>query len=597
MRNQTLEKFLPRLVQDYNHGRLAPFLGAGMSAGWCRTWGSFVDELERLAGILPASKRQPPEQRSARAVQKLKLHHGSSFPNIVRKAVLRDDVEGEPSNSLELAQLRWPLVLTTNYDDWFFAQWNQKHLQREPLPRFGRIEVVGRADSDCYRVVNSLRYPDNPLLWALHGFLRCQNAITPNATWIEGVNWRSFEHQLVIGHAEYRKQIHNALVFRRTFAEVFRSRSFLFLGTSLTDPHFLGLFDEILELMGPIGHIHYAMVRRGTVDKQQLRDRFNIECIEYASHDDVPKLIRRLRDAIFSTQPRHASWTIRLNPISPLPPSGMADLELSRGTLPDPSEGSCTALSAGGAKNALLLGRPGQSFLVAHFPTAKDGLLSAADRNGYIFRYGKLPVFLVKARVIAEGERGVHDYDRRHATEVVRATEALIRCAARSRFASIDAMLLSAGEGRDFPPHVALIQMIRGYARLLNSHRHKRLPKLSIHVVDHRVLELLDSERLDIAELLLPDVRFWIEVHGGDCNVVRFATVEKSDATLLGVLRQHNLLEPKWAVSVFPTPAKDSIAISTSDLLHGKDAGVTLEDLGIFPGSTLRVWTASKKEN
>ena len=90
----------------------------------------------------------------------------------------------------------------------------------------------------------------------------------------------SWGNKVAVGHEECRKQVHNSLVFRRAFSEVFRARSLLFVGTSLSDPDFLDLFDEILELHGLNPHPHFALLQQGTADTRMLSERLQIRCIE-----------------------------------------------------------------------------------------------------------------------------------------------------------------------------------------------------------------------------------------------------------------------------------------------------------------------------
>ena len=59
------------------------------------------------------------------------------------------------------------------------------------------------------------------------------------------------EPEVVVGHADYRRVALRSEGFRRTFAEVFRQRSLLFVGSGLTDRYLLDLFGQIVELYGP----------------------------------------------------------------------------------------------------------------------------------------------------------------------------------------------------------------------------------------------------------------------------------------------------------------------------------------------------------
>src|SRR5262249_44188633 len=46
---QDFEQVLPRLVGDYESGRLVPFIGSGMSVGACTSWQTMIERLEQSA--------------------------------------------------------------------------------------------------------------------------------------------------------------------------------------------------------------------------------------------------------------------------------------------------------------------------------------------------------------------------------------------------------------------------------------------------------------------------------------------------------------------------------------------------------------------
>jgi hypothetical protein len=349
---------LPRLLDAYDHGRLVPFLGAGASVPLCPLWPEFVDNLERLAqrhnksdindsGSLQSEPRGL-IQRAAVAVRRLKNSGSLPFAKAIKIALQPRTASRrskhrrrEPPVSAALASIWWPLVLTTNYDDWFYALWN-RGVEGE-IPAFSKMEVVGRGSLDCQRVLNSLRAPDNPLLWALHGFVASQGRISLDAEEFAIGNPQGLAEQVTVGHEEYRRQVHNSLVFRRSFTEVFRSRSLMFVGTGLSDPDFLDLFDEILELHGPNPYSHFALVKRGSTDPRLLTERFQIQCIEYETYADLPKLIRKFGVHVRGVRRRMAGWSFNMRlPIPNLPKSAILQpLHILRGSMPSPGDGEC----------------------------------------------------------------------------------------------------------------------------------------------------------------------------------------------------------------------------------------------------------------
>ena len=605
-----LVRAVPRLLEFYNRGALVPFLGAGMSYPACAQWGEFVDQLGRIADE-PQSKSAParaPQERSASelvncaalAVRKLKNQYADRFPRFVKLALrpgcfpLGKRLPVPPASEA-LARIWWPLVLTTNYDDWFLALWNRQHLKGEPLKQFERMEVVGRSSENCYRVLSSLRGPENPLLWALHGFLRGLANLRLDKDETGPTDWNDLQQQLVIGHEEYRRQVHNSLVFRRAFAEVFRSRSFLFLGTSLSDPHFLGLFDEILELLGPIPHMHFALLKRGSADVRFLRERLQIHSIEYRDHSELPSLLDLLKERMRAPQPRVARWTFELKSpvertyISPPNP----ELQIVRGALPMPKSNECVALSAGMNCGRPWLGRGPWEFYKQycaprHLPAGKK--LNTEKLSPYLFAIRGSPVFLVAARATDKRCVTAEKFGYRDARVVAAATADLMTAAAKADCQCVHAMLLAAGRGRTFPPYVSLVQMVRGFRKWRDKATARRCPSLHIHVINPVLLHMLESRRLDVEELLVASgTRFWFEIHRTMPEFIRSSEVATPNQPVVELLRAHNIPESGWRLRVIPRPTQSVKTVLVSEVYSQGDRGPTVEDLGLLPGSTLRV--------
>jgi hypothetical protein len=82
--------------------------------------------------------------------------------------------------------------------------------------------------------------------------------------------------EIVVGHAEYRSVAMRSESVRRTFAEAFRARSLLFLGSGLSDPYLLDVFDQVVELYGPSPNTHLAIGKAGKFDRDFLRHHFGI---------------------------------------------------------------------------------------------------------------------------------------------------------------------------------------------------------------------------------------------------------------------------------------------------------------------------------
>lgn len=276
----------------------------------------------------------------------LKRAAGNQFPDVMRKALYLKpptDPAFITPQTKALARLYWPLVLTTNYDDLLY---------RAVYELRSGWAVRGRSWYDCDQVVAGLTGPAPPTLWALQGFLPYPGGpfgrvFAPGEV---AALETELAAQMVVGHEEYRRVTHREPWFRRAFAEVFRSRSFLFLGSGLAENYLLELFGEALEMTGMSPYPHYAFVQKGEVDPDFLTSRLNILVIEYprGEHEHVTLRLNRLAEAVEKDRLKPASlgFSFRMPAFLRATPD-VPDLLLVRGTLPSPGPGECVGILDG----------------------------------------------------------------------------------------------------------------------------------------------------------------------------------------------------------------------------------------------------------
>ena len=234
-------------------------------------------------------------------MRRLKHQGARTFVDAVRDALVDERVSDAPRQTVAVGKIWWPLVLTTNYDDWFLWQSFGAHKVTSGLPR---MRVKGRGPRDCMEVLEVLHLPSRPVLWALQGFVGGQH---PRG---RGKRVRpDLAHELVIGHEEYRRVTFTEPWYRRAFSEVFRRRSLLFLGSGLADPYLLDLFGQVIELTGPNPLPHFALVPEGEVDVDFLTRRLGITPIVYSHHGEVPEFVDALRRKIEGELPRVSHWS------------------------------------------------------------------------------------------------------------------------------------------------------------------------------------------------------------------------------------------------------------------------------------------------
>src|SRR5262249_24902451 len=140
-------------------------------------WRTFVKNLEEAATADGEPERPRGDsstdlvRRANAAVRKLQARKRGAFLAEVKRAAVGDGDQGQkiPPQTQTLAELWWPLVLTTNYDNVFeeaFAR-SFRRVEGTFAPEYS---VVGRSPEDCQRVLNSLSTAGRSLIWALQGY-------------------------------------------------------------------------------------------------------------------------------------------------------------------------------------------------------------------------------------------------------------------------------------------------------------------------------------------------------------------------------------------------------------------------------------------
>ena len=572
---ENIEELVPLLASIYQRGRLVPFVGAGMSDPSLPLWDTFLSNLEQDAkaartahGWPPETDGNgPPEVRAQRAKTIIRNLRGEPcFISAVHRALLPDGRRAAvPKQTMALAELRWPLIVSTNYDDLLYGCLHEKASSGlKPV-------LMGRAAADCKMVVSSLNSPfDRECLWHIQGFLGDQHEASDN--WMKELRAqerdKQFEQELVIGHGDYRRATTTAVHFRRCFGEVFRSRSFLFLGSSMAEQYFLNLFGEILDLVGPSPVPHFAFVLKDTVDHRFLSDQMNTTVFEYKKHCEVSDYLRLLKKEV--DRPRTVHWcNVVSNP---------DDLQIS--TLCAPP----LAGLAGGHALAVVSrhdagGRPCFSDAlhgdeVAALDAAFWG--AAFEPNKYVLRAPCGNAYAVSAAALGLG-------DGSRQTDVRAASRALLDHLCEDGFEAFH--LLLPAHGGNVPPVYGFMETVRMFGCWKRSHPESKLR--AYLYVGREVALNLTSQRIDLQELLTSDlVRFWTEVIT-DAKTEPFRRVfyHRPEKRVTDLLHEVGAPESEaWELSVSPSPRTDDAPICTAGL-----GEMTLEKLGVVFGSVVSV--------
>jgi hypothetical protein len=555
------EEALPLLVSLNHQGRLVPFIGAGMSTPLLNLWEPFVDRLERAAGIVP-DVHATPEMRAQRASTKIRNNCGTQHLNeTLRMALEAPGTDSPvPRQTVALAAIRWPLVISTNYDDLFYGACRCRRSACELAS-----ELVGRSSVDCKRVVSALSGPfDREYIWHIQGFLGGQYPDSRVQADFSKPRLDALRKELVIGHTEYRLVTNTAVHFRRCFGAVFQSRSLLFLGSNLTEPYFMNLFGEVLDLCGPSSVPHFAFAKKGALDCHFLAEQMNITVCEFDEEkgwDQLPEWLGQLKCAIERPNARTSRYSFGIG-------TG-ADLEIVPGRAPDAATQAREAIALVAREDAEQ--RLGGRFPDVRFPDSGEA---------HVVRYGESEFYAVTAHGAQEKTAG-------DGSDVYTAGQELFDRVAADGFEILHVELPAVGG--TVPPVYAFIESVRSYGLWKKQHK-QRAFELILHVGGDVMLNLT-SNRIDIRELLTSNLtRFWAVVStDSGREPVRRALYYAPETRLEDVL--DDLAVPRssdWFVSVSPSPHRDG-QVPSGQRTTIQLSDRTLVDIGVAFGSILTV--------
>ena len=558
----------PLLASTYAQGHLVPFLGAGMSAPLLNLWKPFVERLEHYAQALgmiqqPAAAQETLEARAERAYSRIRYSAGHEGSLTYIRDALRSDGTAVPAQTQVLATIRWPLVISTNYDDLFYGA---AHLAagRGALP-----SVVGRAPQDCKRVISSLTGPLSGMyIWHVQGFLGGQHPELPGSLLAP---LAPLNRELVIGHSEYRAVTSSAPHFRRCFGEVFRSRSFLFLGSGLSEAYFENLFGEVLQFFGPGPVPHFAVALKDTLDRHFLADQMNIVVCELNSWGDLPYWLGELKAAIEQPRARTAQWSFGVRAAG----------------------GAESQLDICGAEPPVSLDKEEALAIVAHrtednrpeISESAHRLISGNvfagvrfDGGSHVVKAPQASCFAVSARITGSKDSAVDDTVRE-----------LLQSGSGYGYRTLHLQLPADG---NVPAVYAFMETVRTFGRWQQDNPQAGM-RLRLYVLPE-VIENLTASRIDIHELLTSElIRFWVFVYAdGDAEPERRVFYYPPAVPFRAVLDELDI-QPSdaWFVSLQPAPRwpDDAPAQITTVAL----ADMPLGAIGVAFGSVVTVQRAA----
>lgn len=566
------------LLPAYRRGLLVPFIGSGMSWPACRTWGGFLLGLADHAGLaVGADLRARVDQGTVRstelyrladaATRRLKLRGGDALTAACKRALYVKPKVAVPAQTHALAQIYWPLVLTTNYDDLLL----RANAERSETTAWPRGELYGQSVDDCQAVLRSLDITMPPALWALQGYLgRADLTRTPLTPEKE----RRLAGEVVVGHQQYQNVINAKPHLRRAFAEVFRRRSLFFLGSGVQEDYLLNLYGEIIHHHGPSAHRHFAVFhedKRRDVDERFFRMRLGIEPVFVPSYDDLPRLLGQLHENLAWDGRRRAAVVssattceLAYRFVRPDGAPGLV-LRLQNDRLRVPAAGACVGVSVGvNAGGGPALGEMGNDMLALAGVTGKDRTRFARIGDTVCYRHEAAPwLYAINARS-ATGS------GRRDLLAIPAALEAFLACAERD-FTAASVGLLSAGPGRPWPAMYALTMMLRAVRRhALDEARAPALRELTISIVDVAVWAEIANGHMRVEPLLATgSTAVHVTMLAGDDEQELYSVESDDVLTIAQIAARCDLPPGRWRTSVYPMPTRRSPITATSDVVPG----------------------------
>jgi hypothetical protein len=283
------EQVILRLQALHRQQALVPFLGSGISAGPCRIWGAMVLHLAKRAkapatGALIAAAESGDRNaltRLADAVaQRLCSVGKDTFIQQCADAVYQNSEQQVcPSGVKALASVGWPLVLTTNYDE-FYLQALCDRDEAAASEHLKSAMLLGRGATDCRHIMHSLDLQISPIIWALQGMVP---PVSEPVRKLYAAKSAELSEQIIVSDWQYQNAISEDANFRRSFAEVFRRRSLLFISYSLGDHYFSDLLARTVHEVGRTSLPHFALfAEHKQIDEEFLLSRLNVNVIRYA---------------------------------------------------------------------------------------------------------------------------------------------------------------------------------------------------------------------------------------------------------------------------------------------------------------------------
>ncbi|ATB29190.1 SIR2 family protein [Melittangium boletus] len=282
------------LVEAIRRHQLVPFVGAGISMGvkpglfpsWPRLLEGLVDRMHEEASpeAAIAEVRQRIDQgdlltAAEQAFQELGPYR---FNRFLRERIRHRRPDGVDLSVIHaLWGLQAPVVVTTNYDD--VLLWGRED-----------AEPVSNDQDDELNLLDLQASSTEPRVWHLHGTIHRLATLV-----LAGADYKRLygDEARPASYSHYT----SALVRLR---EWIRSRPFLYMGFSFSDPYVLKQLEHVIGITKGRQVPSFALMKKGQLDRGALWPKYNIQLVEYEDHGaPLAEFLRGLTRAAFGQGP------------------------------------------------------------------------------------------------------------------------------------------------------------------------------------------------------------------------------------------------------------------------------------------------------
>ena len=274
--------FNPDLLEDFARGRVAVFLGAGVSAGVntrtgkpIRTWGEFLEETAKA--VSDRTVRAEVKDLVAKgdylfACEILKNHLSDRW-----ESILKDEFDkiGEPSKLQQvILGLEPRVIVTTNFDLFIESHWGAANPKATH-----HLQVKNGISSDCF----SMFRDDQPYLIKLHGSINAPDS-------------------LIFSLSDYASKANANWQYSAFIETLLCTHTVLFIGFSMKDPAITNLL-EVYAQKYPRNRPHYALMPDFSSERkiQIMKNYRKLFIIPYDSkdrHKQLTSILDKLRGQV-----------------------------------------------------------------------------------------------------------------------------------------------------------------------------------------------------------------------------------------------------------------------------------------------------------